>query len=98
MSRLTAFAVAVVLLPAVALTALAAAGGETVNGLRQAGWVVIDKHERIERRPGLPPYETMIRAVHVTTFVMERGGRRKVCTLAYDSQLDTFAEECRDAE
>ena len=40
----------------------------------------------------------MIRAVHVTTFVMERGGRHKVCTLAYDSQLDTFAEECRDAE
>ncbi len=40
----------------------------------------------------------MTRAVHVTTFVMEKGGRRKVCTLAYDSQLDTFAENCRDAE
>ncbi len=80
------------------LASAAAAGAETVNGLRQAGWVVIEKQERIERRPGLPPYETMIRAVHVTTFVMGKGGRRKVCTLAYDSQLDTFAEECRDAE
>ena len=76
----------------------AVAEGETVNELRQAGWVVIEKQGRIERRPGLPPYETMSRAVQVTTFVMEKGARRKVCTLAYDSQLDTFAEECRDAE
>ncbi len=79
-------------------SAAPAAGGETVNGLRRAGWVVIEKHGRIERRPGLPPYEAMERAVHVTTFVMEKDGRRKVCTLAYDSQLDSFAEECRDAE
>ncbi len=76
----------------------APASGETVNELRQAGWVVIEKQERIEQRPGLPPYETMMRDVHVTTFVMEKGGLRKVCTLAYDSQLDTLAEECRDAE
>ena len=75
-----------------------AAAAETVNGLRQQGWVVIEKQGRIEQRPGLPPYETMARAVHVTTFVMEKDGQRKVCTLAYDSQLDTFAEECRDAE
>ncbi len=100
MSRLGSLilGLAVVLPPAVALAALAATGGETVNGLRQAGWVVIEKQARIERRPGRPPYETMTRAVHVTTFVMEKGGRRKVCTLAYDRQLDTFAENCRDAE
>ena len=72
--------------------------GETVNGLRQDGWVVVEKKAQILRRPGLPPYETMVRAVHVTTYVMEKGGRRRVCTLAYDSQLDTFAEECRDPE
>ena len=82
----------------IGLDAPASAGGETVNGLRQAGWVVIEKHERIEQRPGLPPYEAMIRDVHVTTFVMEKDGPRKVCTLAYDSQLDTLAEECRDVE
>ncbi len=75
-----------------------AAAAETVNGLRQQGWVVTEKQGRIEQRPGLPPYETMARAVHVTTFVMEKGGRRKVCTLAYDSQLDSFAEDCRDAD
>ncbi len=75
-----------------------AAGGETVNGLRQAGWVVVEKRGQIERRPGLPPYETMDRAVHITTFVMEKDGQRKVCTLAYDSQLDTLDEECRDAK
>ena len=78
--------------------AMPAAAAETVNGLRQQGWVVIEKRGRIEQRPGLAPYETMARAVHVTTFVMEKDGRRKVCTLAYDSQLDSFAEECRDAE
>ncbi len=75
-----------------------AAAAETVNGLRQEGWLVIEKQGRIEQRPGLPPYETMVRAVHVTTFVMEKDGRRKVCTVAYDSQRDTFAEKCRDAE
>ena len=100
MSRLGSLilALAAVLPPAVVLAAPAATGDETVNGLRQAGWVVIEKQARIERRAGLPPYETMTRAVHVTTFVMEKGGRRKVCTLAYDSQIDTFAENCRDAE
>lgn len=72
--------------------------GETVNGLRQGGWVVVEKQAQIVRRPGLPPYETMDRAVHVTTYVMEKGDRRKVCTLAYDSQLDTSAEECHNAE
>jgi hypothetical protein len=75
-----------------------AAEGETVNGLRQAGWVVVEKRDRIERQPGLPPYETTDRAVHITTFVMEKDGQRKVCTLAYDSQLDTLDEECRDAK
>ena len=72
--------------------------GETVNGLRQGGWVVVEKQAQTERRPGLPPYETMARAVYVNTYVMEKGDRRKVCTLAYDSQLDTFAEKCRNAE
>ena len=70
----------------------------TVIGLRQAGWVVTEQQKRIERRPGLPPYETLDRYVHVTTFVLEKNGQRKRCTLAYDSQLDTIAEECRDAE
>ncbi len=82
----------------IGIDAPVSAGAETINGLRQAGWVVIEKQERIEQRPGLPPYETMTRDVHVTTFVMEKDGPRKVCTLAYDSQLDTLAEECRDAE
>ena len=70
----------------------------TVIGLRRAGWVVTGQRERLERRPGLPPYETLDRQVHITTFVLEKNGRRKRRTLAYDSQLDTFAEDCRDAE
>ncbi len=75
-----------------------APAGTTVIGLRQAGWVVTEQRERLEQRPGLPPYETLDRQVHITTFVLEKNGRRKRCTLAYDSQLDTFAEDCRDAE
>ena len=75
-----------------------ASAGATVNGLRRAGWTVTEQQGRIERRPGLPPYETRRRDVHVTTFVLEKDGRRKRCTLAYDSQLDSIAEECRDAE
>ncbi len=75
-----------------------ASAGATVNGLRRAGWTVTEQQGRIERRPGLPPYETRARDVHVTTFVLEKDGRRKRCTLSYDSQLDSIAEECRDAE
>ena len=33
-----------------------------------------------------------------TTEAYLKGGQRKVCTLAYDSQLDTVDEECRDAK
>ena len=75
-----------------------ASADATVIGLRRAGWVVTEQQERIERRPGLPPYEKLDRYVHVTTFVLEKNGQRKRCMLAYDSQIDTFAEECRDAE
>ena len=32
-----------------------APGHATVVGLRQAGWMVTEQQERIERRPGLPP-------------------------------------------
>ena len=74
------------------------AGGATVVGLRQAGWVVIERQERIERQPGLPPYEMLDRHIHITTFVLENNGRRKRCTLAYDSQLEVFDQKCRDAD
>lgn len=72
--------------------------GETVNSLRRGGWVVVEKREQIERRPGLAPYESLVRVVLVTTYVMEKDARRKVCTIAYDSQRDAFEEGCRDAE
>ena len=72
--------------------------GETVNDSRRDGWVVVEKEAQTLRRPGLPPYKTMVRIIHVTTYVAKKGGQRKLCTLAYDSQLDTFAEDCRDAE
>ncbi len=75
-----------------------ASAGATVSGLRQAGWMVTEQQKRIERRPGLPPYEMLARVVHVTTFVLEKNGQRKRCRLTYDSQLDTIAEECRDTE
>jgi hypothetical protein len=75
-----------------------ATAAENVIDLRRAGWVVVGKEGRLEQRPGQPPYRTRQRVVHVTTFVMEKDGRRKVCTLAYDSQLDSFDEKCRDPE
>jgi len=90
---------ATVIAPAAAsATVISPATAGAVIGLRQAGWIVTEQRERLEQRPGLPPYETLDRQVHITTFVLERDGRRKRCTLAYDSQLDTFAEDCRDAE
>ncbi len=70
----------------------------TVIGLRQAGWVVTERQERNEWRPGLPPYGMLPRNVNISIFVLEKNGQRKRCRLAYDSQLETFAEECRDAE
>ena len=75
-----------------------ASSDATIIGLRQAGWVVTERTETIDRRPGLPPYEMKDRTILVTTFVLEKGGERKRCTLAYDSQLERFTEACRDVE
>ncbi len=63
------------------------------------GWLGGDRAAGTDRAAaGAGAYATLDRYVHVTTFVLEKNGQRKRCMLAYDSQLDTIAEECRDAE
>lgn len=76
-------------------TPAGAADAPTTAGLRAEGWRVIDKHERQEKRPGVAPYENLIRVVQITTFVLESDGRRITCELAYDSQRDRTTETCR---
>ncbi len=50
---------------------------------------------RSSTKPGSQRYRS---AGWTTSSKSMKGGWRKVGTLAYDSQLDTFAEECRNAE
>ena len=71
------------------------AGTETTAGLRTDGWRVVDKHERQEKRPGLPPYQALVRVVQITTFVLTKDGERRICDMIYDSQRDRITETCR---
>ena len=67
---------------------------ETVHGLRQAGWVLVEKSERDEWRMGLSPYENIRRLVYVVTYTLRKEGRTMTCTLARDVMYDTFKQTC----
>ncbi len=71
-----------------------APAAETVHGLRQAGWVLVEKSERDEWRMGLSPYENMRRLVYVVTYTLKKEGRTMTCTLARDVMYDTFKQTC----
>lgn len=76
------------------LTSMGANGGETVNGLRQAGWVVVEKTDRDEWLPGKAPYEDLGSLIYIVTYTMRKDGKTKTCTLARDNMSDTFEQSC----
>lgn len=74
---------------------LSAAEQPGVAGLRDQGWRVVSTAERRETRPGVAPYENLTRVIQITTYVLDKDGRRMTCEMAYDSQRDRIDETCR---
>ena len=67
---------------------------DTVLGLRQSGWAVVEKQVHDVKRPGVAPYYNMSRIISVTTYVLEKGTERRKCTLARDTMLEKFEQTC----
>jgi hypothetical protein len=92
---LTSAVMAVLLTP---LVSLVAGGEETVNGLRQAGWQLVEKTDRDEWLPGIAPYEDLGRLVYVVTYTLQKDDKTVTCTLARDNMYDTFEQSCSPAK
>ena len=78
--------------------AVSADAAETSASLISSGWAVVDKTETLEQRPGVAPYETLVREVLVTRLILEKGGARRVCVSEYDSQREKYEESCAPAD
>ncbi|MBL6930431.1 MAG: hypothetical protein ISR53_10855 [Rhodospirillales bacterium] len=92
---LTSAIMAVLLTPFVSL---GAGGEETVNGLRQAGWQLVEKTDHDEWLPGIAPYEDLGRLIYVVTYTLQKDNKTKTCTLARDNMHDTFKQSCSAAK
>ncbi len=77
-------------------TSLASPPDLTVNGLRQAGWMQVDKSERDIWYPGKAPYEKLKRQVYEVTYTFKKGSRTMTCTLSREVMYDTSEENCRE--
>jgi len=71
---------------------------DTVHGLRQAGWQLVDKSSRDEWLPGVAPYEDLARLNYVVTYTLQKQGETRICTLARDNMRDTSTQSCRAAK
>ncbi|MBT4932076.1 MAG: hypothetical protein HOL66_14410 [Rhodospirillaceae bacterium] len=92
---LTSAIMAVLLTPFVSL---GAGGEETVNGLRQAGWQMVEKTAHDEWLAGIAPYEDLGRLIYVVTYTMQKDDKTMTCTLARDNMHDTFQQSCSPAK
>ena len=59
------------------------------------GYRIVDKNQRIEILPGLPPYEDIPRRIGVTRYWLKRGDEQIDCLVRYDSQRDVQSVDCR---
>jgi len=71
---------------------------ETVHGLRQAGWQLVEKTSRDEWLPGIAPYEKLRRLNYIVTYTLQKQGETRICTLARDNMRDTLKQSCRAAK
>ena len=71
---------------------------DTVHGLRQAGWQVVDKTAYDEWLPGIAPYEDLGRLNYVVTYTLQKQGKTRICTMSRDNMRDTFTQSCRAAK
>lgn len=69
----------------------------SIAALQADGWRIIEKTERQDRLPGLPPYENLVRVVQIVQYRLRKGDRLMHCKATYDSQRDHYGETCRGA-
>ncbi|MEK9754624.1 MAG: hypothetical protein VW338_15625 [Rhodospirillaceae bacterium] len=63
--------------------------------LQAAGWTVVDKREEKQERPGVAPYQNLVRIVQLVHFRLEKDGQVMRCTAEYDSQRDKYSGTSR---
>jgi len=73
---------------------MVAEGEDTVHGLRQAGWNLVDKTARDDWLPGIAPYEDLGRLIYVVTYTLQKDNKTMTCTLARDNMRDTLEQSC----
>jgi len=66
--------------------------------LKRLGWKVFEKNSTVESRPGLRPYQDLLRKVQVVMFKLRKSTDILFCKVEYDSQLDTIKEACDTLE
>jgi hypothetical protein len=77
---------------------LSAQSQDTVYGLRQAGWTLVDKTDHDEWQAGKAPYEELGSLIYVVTYTLQKDGITKICTLARNMMHDTYEQNCSVAK
>ena len=67
---------------------------DNMHRVRAEGWKIIDTKSSILVLEGESPYSNLSRRVLVEEYIVEKSKSRYRCTLTYDSQKDTFSEDC----
>ena len=62
--------------------------------LKRQGWKVFEKQSKIEKRPGIKPYEKLVRIVQVIKYKLNKDNKVVFCIVEYDSQLDRIIDAC----
>ena len=62
--------------------------------LKRKGWEVVEKQSKIEKRPGIKPYEKLERIVQVVKYKLNKDNKVVFCIVEYDSQLDRIIDAC----
>ena len=65
--------------------------------LKRQGWKVTEIHSSVEGRPGIKPYQNIMRVVQIVKYRLNKGTEVLFCVVEYDSQWDTIRESCADS-
>ena len=66
-----------------------------ITSLQAKGWKIRSKSEERKKLPGLPPYESLARDMHIVYYELEKENGLMICQAAYESQRDRYDETCR---
>ena len=82
----------------IAFLSSALASESSINKLRKNQWREIKKVDEVKKLEGQGRYKNLTRVIHISHFVFEKAGKRKVCWISYDSQQDKIRENCKPLE